>query len=133
MKRRCQDPNHDAYHHYGGRGITVCAEWEDFEVFFSWSLANGYSPELSLDRINNQQGYHPDNCEWRTWDQQANNTRKNILLTAFTATKTLAEWVKDPRCTVTYSSLYRRIRMGWDPETAITTPKLNSRYEKPGR
>lgn len=64
MKQRCNNPNDAKFKDYGGRGICICKEWEHFENFLEWSLANGYSKNLELDRIDNDKGYSPDNCRW---------------------------------------------------------------------
>lgn len=80
MKCRCYYTKHPNYANYGGRGITVCDEWiHDSKAFGDWAMKNGYSDELTLDRINNDEGYSPNNCRWVTLKQQANNkTHKKI-------------------------------------------------------
>lgn len=75
MRQRCQNPNTRSYADYGGRGIAVCAEWDAFEAFREWSLANGYRDDLSIDRIDNDAGYSSDNCRWATSAEQAQNKR----------------------------------------------------------
>jgi len=73
MKSRCDNPNSQFYERYGGRGITYCKEWKKFEPFMEWALANGYSDSLTLDRIDNDGNYSPDNCKWSTQQEQAIN------------------------------------------------------------
>jgi hypothetical protein len=81
MKRRCRPDNRKA-HVYHDRGIEVCREWLDsFESFLNWAVSTGFDPKLTLDRIDNDKGYTPDNCRWATYLEQNRNLRKNIYLT----------------------------------------------------
>lgn len=76
MKKRCYNPNNKEYSNYGQRGIRVCGEWEnDFEAFMKWSLNTGYDDTLTLDRIDVEGDYTPDNCRWSTWSEQGRNKR----------------------------------------------------------
>lgn len=92
MKRRCNDENISDYHNYGGRGISYCNEWEEFEPFHDWVLKNGYSDNLTIDRIDVNGNYKPSNCRWVDMKIQANNTRKNVRVTIEGVTKTIPEW-----------------------------------------
>jgi hypothetical protein len=75
MKYRC-NTHTSTGENYFGRGITVCEEWYDFEVFYEWSIANGYKYGLTIDRTNNDGNYEPSNCRWATYSQQGYNRRK---------------------------------------------------------
>lgn len=121
IKQRCLNPNSPEYHRYGGRGITICKEWEnDFGAFKRWASANGYQDNLTIDRINNNQGYTPDNCRWSTKLEQSNNMERNILWTYKGETKTITEWSK---CVgIKRHTLYLRYRNGWTIEKMLTTP-----------
>lgn len=94
MKQRCTDRKSSAYCKYGAKGITICSEWLTFEPFMKWSLENGYSDKLSIDRIDNNKGYYPDNCRYVTNLIQANNKTDNIYIEINGETHTLAEWCR---------------------------------------
>lgn len=76
IRDRCRNHNNVSYIYYGARGISICTEWDSYIVFRDWALANGYTPELSIDRIDPNKGYYPQNCRWATNTTQARNTRK---------------------------------------------------------
>ena len=118
IKERCYNKNNPAYPRYGGRGIEMCDDWkESFESFRNWSMSNGYSEELTIDRIDNNGNYCPDNCRWVSYEIQANNTRKNIYVSINGDVKTLSQWCR--KTGVLYTTAYQRLRRGIKPEYAI--------------
>ncbi len=121
MKNRCNNSKCDKFYRYGARGITVCDEWQnDFQTFYDWAMSHGYSDELTLDRIDNDGNYCPENCRWATLKMQANNTSHCRFITIDGNTKTMKEW-----CEITgvnYNTARDRIRHGWNPVKAVTTP-----------
>ena len=92
---RCLNTNHVHYKNYGGRGITICQLWlDDFVNFYNWAIANGYQDGLSIDRIDVNGNYEPDNCRWSSNVEQSNNTRTNKYVTYNNETHTLADWAR---------------------------------------
>jgi hypothetical protein len=122
ITRCCNNTNH-AYEHYGARGITVCSEWKnDFQVFYDWAMANGYSDNLTIDRIDNNGDYTPKNCRWVTFTTQANNKRNNHYLTCNGKTMTMAEWARE--IGIPYYVLQGRInQLNWSVEEALNRNK----------
>lgn len=126
MKARCEPYASINKKNYYDKGIKVCEEWKDnFENFYNWAINNGYKENLTIDRINNDLGYSPDNCRWLTKKEQNANKTTNLSITAFGETKILAHWAEDPRCMVQAGTLSYRIKKGWNAENAILTSKLN--------
>lgn len=123
MYRRCYKPQTKYYENYGGRGITICPEWlgeHGFENFSKWALSHGYADNLSIDRIDNDKGYSPDNCKWSTAKEQANNTRSTVFLTYKGETKPASEWSEITG--IRQDTLTMRKRNGWTDEECIETP-----------
>lgn len=125
MVKRCTNPNAHAYDHYGCRGITVCDEWRKFEPFRDWALSHGYTDSLSIDRIDVDGNYCPENCRWATRKEQNNNQRTNRFLTAFGKTQTVQQWADE--LNINAQTLYNRLNRGWSVEDALTTPVDSSR------
>lgn len=92
MVRRCHNQNHRAFAGYGGRGITVCAEWRDYCGFKAWADKSGYTEGLTIDRIDNDGSYSPDNCRWATRKQQQNNRRCCVYIEHDGKRLTLTQW-----------------------------------------
>lgn len=120
--QRCKNPNATSYDRYGAKGITVCQEWPSFDLFKEWALNNGYSDELTIERINNNKGYSPDNCKWATYEEQAHNQKTNRNLEYNGRTMTMAEWARE--IGITSSSLYGRLKRGWGIDKALSTPPI---------
>lgn len=93
MISRCYKPTNNRYYRYGGRGIRVCDEWKNNKAsFFQWAFENGYEQGLTLDRIDCDKNYSPDNCRWATQQVQQNNRSNNHLITVDNETHTVTEW-----------------------------------------
>jgi hypothetical protein len=122
MRQRCSNPKSHAYERYGGKGITVCREWDDFKCFHDWALSNGYNDNLEIDRKENSRGYGPDNCQWSTLTQQARNRSNNRLLTFNGETKSMAEWCETSK--IGYRTISSRLNtLKWSIEKALTQPR----------
>jgi hypothetical protein len=122
MKQRCNNKNSHAYKNYGGRGIKICDEWTDFTVFQDWAIKNGYKENagLSIDRIDVNGNYCPENCRWTTIDTQSNNKRSNKYFEMNGECYSIAEWVK--KLGGSSSLIHARLRRGWSIEQALLRP-----------
>lgn len=121
MRRRCNNPSRINYHRYGGRGIKVCDDWnKDFICFYRWAIDNGYDDTLSIDRIDNDSGYFPENCRWVSNTQQANNRRSNRLLECNGEIHTISEWALETG--LKQSVIESRLNLGWDVKRILNTP-----------
>lgn len=124
MLQRCENPKNKRYQAYGGRGITVCKEWHNTENFIQWALRNGYSDDLSIDRIDNDKGYCPSNCQWTTNKTQANNRRVCHYIEAFGKKMTATQWAE--LAGMDRKTIRLRILSGMTPEEALTTPLMKN-------
>ena len=133
MKNRCYNPNRKEYKNYGGRGITICDEWNNRErvsenhasntkgwiAFKQWALSNGYADNLTIDRINNEKGYSPENCRWVTIKEQNNNQRTNCLITYHGKTQNLVQWCEE--LGLKYRTVKSRLtQLHWTVDKAFT-------------
>lgn len=119
MIDRCTRNTHRSFHNYGGRGITVCERWLTSFDFFYQDM--GDCPKgMSLDRIDNEKGYAPENCRWASWDVQASNKRVCVYFEWNGQRLTLAEWGKI--LGIPYDVLRKRYRNGWNTEKILITP-----------
>lgn len=128
MRQRCSNPHTEHYNRYGGRGIKVCPEWEDFSAFEDWAYSHGYREYLSIDRIDNNGPYSPENCRWVTQIEQHQNTSKTVLLTIGGETKSIAAWARESG--IDGSTIKRRLQRGKSGQELIAPyrykPKLHT-------
>lgn len=124
MKARCRRVTCKSYADYGERGITYCKEWEHFEPFYEWAMANGYNDELTIDRIDVNGIYEPSNCRWVTRAVQNRNKRNTKYFTIDGETKSIAEWADIYGVSV--NRVFSRISRGWDTLDAIQRPLRRS-------
>lgn len=121
MITRCYNEKATHFDSYGGRGISICDEWKnDFISFYNWAIRNGYSDELSIDRIEVNGNYEPSNCRWATIQEQSVNKRSTHFVEINGEVKSLTEW-----CTIykiKYPTVQDRIKRGWSEFDALTKP-----------
>jgi len=118
MIGRCLNEKHESFRNYGGRGITVCDRWKKFENFYE---DMGERPEgCTLNRVNNDGPYSPENCKWSTYAEQADNTRTSRLVTFNGKTMSISKWKRELKL-----PLFSRIHKGWSIEKAFTSPVRN--------
>lgn len=119
MKTRCENESHPNYEGYGGKGVTLCSEWgESYGEFRKWALANGYRDTLTIDRVNNDKGYEPDNCRWATYIEQSRNRDYAWHVTIDGVTKHAKEWCD--AFGVKYKTACSRKYRGWQDEYAVS-------------
>ncbi|MBO7671969.1 hypothetical protein J6S88_01020, partial [bacterium] len=129
MKARCFYKTNHAYKWYGAIGIRVCDEWKnDFMSFYNWSMENGYSEHLSIDRIDVNGNYEPNNCRWTTMEVQQNNRRNTTYIEYNGMKKTISEWSKITG--IKRSTLYNRIKIGYTPEECFNVKLCSRRGRK---
>ena len=126
MKERCLKKYSTSYKNYGNRGIKICEEWLKFENFYKWSLENGYTEILEIDRINVNGNYEPNNCRWVTTKENANNRRNSRYITIEGITKTIRQWENEYNiCPGTMSA---RVKSGWTGKKLLA-PAIKGRNQ----
>lgn len=133
MRSRCENPNVNNYHRYGGRGIKVCDEWHVFANFLEWAMSNGYDPDAprgkcTLDRIDNDADYCPDNCRWSDMSSQCLNKRRTKRILLDGERLPLSEAAK--KVGISMNTVDKRLRAGWSPEDSILIPPSRSANNK---
>lgn len=123
MRQRCNNPNNGAYHNYGGRGIKICKEWNDYDAFRTWAYQAGYDDgaprgSLTLDRIDVDSEYSPENCRWVSMGAQSLNKRETLYLEYEGKCKPLIEWAREKN--IKYATAWRRYSRGWAPERILS-------------
>lgn len=119
MNERCYSPKAINYKNYGARGIKICDEWKnDFTAFYNWAIANGYDDKLSIDRIDNDGNYEPNNCRWVTRKKQCNNRRSNRLIECNGKIQTLQEWADETN--INSNTITLRLKRNWTIERALS-------------
>lgn len=128
MKDRCTNPNSQFYKDYGARGIRICDEWlgdDGFKNFYDWAMTNGYTDDLTIDRVDVNGNYEPNNCRWTDMKTQNNNLRTNRKITIDGITHTVSEWSEIVG--IKRETIFSRLRSGMDEKDAIMTPLLRKR------
>lgn len=125
MISRCKTVSSGSYKNYGGRGIKVCDEWHQFERFWEWSKSSGYEENLTIDRIDPNGDYCPDNCKWSTYKEQENNRRNNRRLNINGSTKSLSEWAD--LIGISSATLRWRIESHWPEDDLFMPANLNNK------
>lgn len=121
IKKRCYQKSSKTFAYYGARGIKMCDEWLlDYMSFRNWAMDNGYEKTLSIDRINVNGNYEPNNCRWLTMDKQKLNTTKSRMITVAGITKNLCQWAADSG--IGHTTILHRIKSGWSNEDAVSFP-----------
>lgn len=128
IKRRCYNIDRENYKYYGGRGIIVCDEWKkDFMSFYNWAIKNGYKDNLTIDRINNDGNYEPNNCRWATIKEQNNNMRTNHYIYYENKKYTMSQFAE--KYNIPYYIVKNRIRHNWSIDKILNTPIINKTIE----
>ncbi len=129
MKERCYYPHNNRYYKYGARGIKICKEWlNDRQTFFNWALKNGYEDGLTIDRIDVNGDYCPENCRWISREKQTKNRTTTFWIEYNGNRMCLADWAR--KIGINSCTLSARLKKGWSIEQALSTPVRNRKFLK---
>ena len=126
IRKRTLNENCKDYKNYGGRGIYICKEWlDDFKAFYEWAISNGYKNNLTIERINVNGNYEPNNCKWATHKEQSQNTRRTNIITFNWETHCASEWER----ILGYNAglIYSRQHLGWPLSKIMTKPSRQTK------
>ena len=112
MNARCRK-----HKNYGGRGISVCCEWAEYKNFKEWAISNGYTDDLTIDRVNNDGNYEPSNCRWVSMHEQSRNRRTNVFITYNGKTQVISDWANE--LGLRFETIARRHKCGWSVEECL--------------
>jgi hypothetical protein len=128
MKQRCYNPKNKDYKNYGLRDIKICDEWlSNFLNFYNWSIDNGWQDGKSIDRIDNDKGYYPENCRWVDMKIQANNHRRNSIIKYRGEERTLQEW--SDLIGIDRNTIKTRLNLGWTVEDSFEIKPMKGRNQ----
>lgn len=130
MVGRCYNPKDISYRRYGAKGITVCDEWmKDKESFFKWAFDNGYKDDLTIERVDSNKGYCPENCRWATYLEQSNNISTNVRLEVDGVSHTITEWSRISG--IKPGTIWARLNnYGWPEKEAIFKPTRKGKHDR---
>lgn len=127
IRKRCSNNKWKQWKDYGGRGISLCKEWDNYINFYNWSINNGYEDTLTIDRIDNNGNYEPSNCRWVDNIQQANNSRRNITFEYLGEKITLINACR--KYNLNYRCIHSRVKRGINPVDALNTGTISKFIE----
>lgn len=121
IKQRCYNQKSISYKNYGAKGIKICDEWKNNpKLFYTWSIKNGYRDDLTIDRINSDKDYCPENCRWVDWKTQMRNTNRNVIITYKEETNCVKYFID--KYNLNKFAIYSRLRKKWNVKDAIEKP-----------
>lgn len=120
MRQRCNNHKRADFKYYGGKGVSVCAEWDDFRNFAKWAIQSGYQNTLTIDRLNLDGNYEPSNCRWIPFEKQRENTTQSRMVSIAGKTQNLKAWCGE--LGINYYTICQRIHRGMDVKDALIVP-----------